>query len=126
MTITFTSLINHNGEDNKIEFTAPVKIGQRDSFTTYEFKEPSVGEMNLIEVKDDYVVIFAGLNTLEFSLGEVIKNQYMVPNMPVIFIETQLHDVEIKENEVKINYTMSSNGNQLGDYKITLKINKEN
>lgn len=122
MTITFTSNYEMGDNKNKIEFTAPVKIGKRDDFTTYEFQEPSAGEHNLIEVKDDYVFIFAKDNTIELSLGEKVDIYYTVQGMEMTF-QTQLHFVEIKENNVHFAYTIEQNENPVGNFDITLKLN---
>lgn len=131
MTITFTSIVKVAGDVKKFEFTSPVTLGEREGtkglWKTFEFKEPSVGENNMIEVMDDAVNIIAGRNTLNLSLGEKYLNEYIVEGAGTLFFETHLAYLDIEENLVKFEYSLSNQDQvKIGDYEITLKINAAN
>lgn len=125
MTVTFTSIIKANDNENKIEFTSEVTLGENGEYKTFAFKEPQAGEHNLIEVSEDKVNIFAGHNTLNLSLGEKWLNEFMVPGMGNLFFETHLHYIEASEDLVDFEYSLHNQDQvKLGDYRIILKVNK--
>ena len=124
MIVEFQSIIKRDGhEDEMIKFTAPIKIIQKDNISSWEFKEPSRGIMNLIEVQEDMVNIFAGAQTIMLKLKNKIQNNYQQPGMPMpIIFDSFLNGIQIEKNDLEIKYTLWQNKNIIGDYHMTLKI----
>lgn len=124
MTVTFKSRVEGQGDnENRIEFTAPVVITERNGMTSYEFKEPSNGIMNNIEVAENNVNIFAGPSTISMEKGLKILNEYMTPQGTFTF-DAELNELNIKENHIQFNYNLSQIGKEFGTFFIELKINK--
>ncbi len=122
MNVTFTAIMTGKDKDDKMEFTAPVKVSKIDNFTTYEFTDPSTKVTNLIEVSDKVVNIFAGPVTYNFKLNETVQNRIeMSPGIQIL--NTYLFDLDRESGYVNFKYKMHFNdGNEIGTYNIILKI----
>ncbi len=120
--IKFTSLINHDGDQSKIAFKAPVTIGEYKEFKTFEFIEPQNKIANKIEVSNNKVNIFAGVATIELETDKTISIKYQTPT-GIILLDTHMSKLNIKdENNISFKYSLSSNGAVVGNYEITLEI----
>lgn len=120
MNIVFTSLITKQGEDNKIEFTAPVNVSKENGFDVYEFNEPSQNVANRIEVSAESINIFAGPSSINLVLNRKVQNEYQTPHGLIYFI-SELHKVELKDNGAIFSYTLSNVDDIIGNFDITLK-----
>ena len=126
MKITFKSIVKQNDNENVIEFTSELTLSEWDGFKVYEFKEPSRGEMNRIEIKDKFVNIFAGPSTFNLELDKTVVNNYQVAGMDqVIPLVALLNSVtKLDGDDYTFNYSMYNNGNEIGNYEITLNVEK--
>ncbi|MCP4336936.1 MAG: DUF1934 domain-containing protein [Mycoplasma sp.] len=120
--IKFSSIINHNGDETKISFKAPVTIGEFKEFKSYDFIEPENKVANKIEVSDNKVNIFAGASTIELELDKVVSIKYKIPE-GMLFLDTHMTELKNKNQEkIEFKYSLSQNGEILGNYHITLEI----
>ena len=121
MKITFKSIAKTNEKENKIEFSAPVKITNENNMKIFEFEEPTHKVMNRIEFSEKKVNIFAGPSTINLELNKKISNNYETPAGLITF-ESFLEDIKIKEKIINIKYYLSQNNKKFGDFNITLII----
>lgn len=124
MIVEFKSIIKRDGaQDEIIKFDAPVNLGERQGYKSWEFKEPTRGIMNLIEANDNNVNIFAGAQTIQLKLKDKITNSYFQEGMPVpITFDSFLDEVTQEDNNLSIKYSLWQNGASIGEYNMTLKI----
>lgn len=122
MNITFTSLIEQNGENNKIEFVSAVTVTEADGFKIYEFKEPSTGTFNRIEVSDKAVNIFAGSSTINLELNKRVDNRFETP-VGIQILTSHMTELASESGRVELLYTLEMNGQLVGSYNIILTIN---
>ena len=121
MNITFTSLIKQGGEDNKIEFTSAVTVTEADGFKIYEFKDPSNGVFNRIEVSDKAVNIFAGSSTINLELNKRVDNRFETP-VGIQILTSNMTKLESESGREELLYTLEMNGQMVGSYNIILMI----
>ncbi len=125
MIIEFKSKIKQNEENNLIEFKAPVNIYNRDKFAIFEFADPQSKIMNMIEISDDEINIFAGSMTINLQLNKKVTIEYIAPQGAVYFV-SWLEKITKQKEEINFLYTLSNqNDVVLGEYDITLKIFNE-
>ncbi len=120
--IQFISKIKHSDDESEISFKAAVTIGTFEDFTTFEFVEPQNNMTNRIEVSDKKVNIFVGPSTIELELNKVISIQYQTPH-GILYLDSHMSKLEMDNiNNIKFDYSLSKEGEILGNYNITLKI----
>lgn len=121
MKIIFKSIAKANDKENKIQFTAPVKINNENNMKIFEFEEPTHKIMNRIEFSEKKVNIFAGPSTINLELNKKIFNNYETP-AGLISFESFLEEIKIKEKNVNIKYHLIQNNKKFGKFNITLII----
>lgn len=122
MLIKFESQITTGDNKNKVAFTAPVQISNWNDFKVFEFIEPSMKEQNRIEVSTTNVNIFSGPNTLNLALGEKIEIEYFIYNAGRVFFQSQLHYLDIKDEQIDFSYSLHNKEILIGEYHITLTL----
>ena len=121
MNITFTSHIEQNGEKNKIEFTSEVTVSKTDNFKIYEFKDPSSGVFNRIEVSNSKANIFAGASTINLELNKDVDNRFETP-VGIQILKSHMTKLESESGREEFTYTLELNNQTLGSYNIILKV----
>lgn len=128
MLITFKSDIT-GPQTNKIEFTAKVITSVWEQYNVYEFIDPQTNTMNRIEVSDTSVNIVAGINTMNLLLGQDMNQTYLGDPEginKISFVSHLLHIDNSNQENINFEYTLKDlGGNLIGNYNITLKIQKE-
>lgn len=125
MIIEFKSKILQNNQPNFIEFKAPVVVSSRDDFTVFEFADPKSKIMNMIEVSQDKVNIFAGTMSINLELQEFITTEYQTTHGNVYFVSF-LKSLHQSEGKIDFAYSlMTSEKTLLGEYEISLAIFSE-
>lgn len=125
MIIEFKSKITQNGKNNVVEFKAPVKIYEREIFTVFEFADPKSKIMNMIEVSNDMINIFAGAMSINLKLNEKITTEYTTPHGNIYFISF-LKRIEQTKEKIVFDYTLSNQNKELlGEYEIAITIFSE-
>jgi len=130
--IKFSSIINQNGEINKIEFESKLLLNNDkyessslksylDNFDIYEFIEPQNNVMNRIEISEDAINIFSGSSTINLKLGREIKINYNTQS-GIVILTSYMNKLERNDNKVYFEYSLANKNEKIGEYSITLDI----
>ncbi|MCU4706502.1 hypothetical protein [Mycoplasma sp. CSL7503-lung] len=124
MKLKFLSLINQNGESNKIQFEVECKLNVNGKFTSLEFLDPQSKEKNLIEISEEEINIFSSSASIFLKYNQKINFDYEIENqiLPLSSIWT---NKEFLKNKYNFTYSLSSSDFKIGTYQISIEIIEE-
>ncbi|MBN4083450.1 hypothetical protein JXZ92_01270 [Mycoplasma sp. CSL10137] len=121
MKLKFLSLINQNGESNKIQFEVECKLNVNGKFTSFEFIDPQSKEKNLIEISEDEINIFSSSASIFLKYNQKIKFDYEIENQ-ILPLSSKWTNKDFSKNKYNFTYSLSSSDFEIGTYQISIEI----